>query len=139
MVDAGGVSLSHTPSVGSLFSRRQIQEYGGYITDITRVWPISGTFTAAQKDLYNAVLATQRHCISLCRANASVSLDGLHEIAEAKLTDQLKQLGFDMSGKVRRYLSEIYYIPGLTPHLCPSGSGCPLSPPPQPLHRSRCP
>ncbi|MCJ1451388.1 hypothetical protein MMC28_001724 [Mycoblastus sanguinarius] len=74
-------------------------EYGGYITDITRTWPVSGHFAHAQKDLYDAVLTTQRHCISLCRANASVSLDELHNIAETDLKDQLSQLGFDMSGK----------------------------------------
>lgn len=73
-------------------------ECGGYITDITRTWPVSGTFTPAQKDLYNAVLTTQRQCISLCRANAKVSLDELHNIAGTALTDQLKQLGFDTSG-----------------------------------------
>ncbi|KAI4185901.1 MAG: hypothetical protein L6R41_003838 [Letrouitia leprolyta] len=73
-------------------------EYGSYITDITRTWPISGTFTPAQKDLYNAVLATQRTCTSLCRANAPNSLDKLHEIAERTLKDSLSQLGFDMSG-----------------------------------------
>lgn len=77
-----------------------IQEYGGYITDITRTWPVSGTFTPAQKDLYNAVLTTQRQCISLCRANANVSLDELHDIAETELRDHLKQLGFDMSRNV---------------------------------------
>ncbi|KAM0803744.1 putative metallopeptidase family M24 [Usnea florida] len=73
-------------------------EYGGYITDITRTWPISGAFTPAQRDLYNAVLTTQRQCISLCRANANVSLDELHNITEKALKDQLQQLGFDMSG-----------------------------------------
>ena len=61
---------------------------------------MSGRFSPAQKDLYSAVLATQRRCVSLCRANASLSLDNLHDIAEADLKDQLKQLGFDMSGKV---------------------------------------
>ena len=79
---------------------KSFQEYGGYITDITRTWPISGTFTPAQKDLYNAVLTSQRECISLCRANANLSLDDLHNIAESSLTDQLRQLGFDMSGNV---------------------------------------
>ncbi|KAI4284742.1 MAG: hypothetical protein L6R38_001198 [Xanthoria sp. 2 TBL-2021] len=73
-------------------------EYGSYITDITRTWPISGTFTAPQKDLYNAILATQRTCIALCRADASNSLDKIHQIAEASLKDSLSQLGFDMSG-----------------------------------------
>ena len=79
---------------------KSFQELGGYITDITRTWPVSGTFTPAQKDLYNAVLTTQRDCIALCRANANLSLDELHNIAESSLTDHLKQLGFDMSGKV---------------------------------------
>lgn len=76
-------------------------EYGGYITDITRTWPISGAFTPAQKDLYEAVLTTQRLCISLCRANANVSLDELHNIAEINLKDQLKQLGFAVNDNVR--------------------------------------
>ncbi|KAL8866863.1 MAG: hypothetical protein Q9174_006032 [Haloplaca sp. 1 TL-2023] len=76
-------------------------EYGNYITDITRSWPISGTFTPPQKDLYNAILATQRTCISLCRASSANSLDKLHEIAENTLKDSLKGLGFDMSGNVR--------------------------------------
>lgn len=74
-------------------------EYGGYITDITRTWPVSGKFSQAQRDLYTAVLSTQRHCISLCRANASLSLDQLHEAAESSLREQLLDLGFDMSGR----------------------------------------
>ncbi|KAL8797849.1 MAG: hypothetical protein Q9195_000201 [Heterodermia aff. obscurata] len=74
-------------------------EYGGYITDITRTWPLSGQFNDAQKDLYTAVLSTQRSCISMCRASAGMSLDKLHEIAEESLKDSLSQLGFNMSGK----------------------------------------
>ena len=74
-------------------------EYGGYITDITRTWPVSGTFTPAQKDLYNAVLIAQRHCVSLCRVNASLSLDQIHEACKASLKDSLSQLGFDTSAK----------------------------------------
>ena len=99
LVDAGGVGLS-TPNHFLATFLIPLQEYGGYITDITRTWPISGTFTSAQRDLYNAVLTTQRQCISLCRANANVSLDELHNIAEKALKDQLQQLGFDMSGNV---------------------------------------
>ncbi|KAI4199626.1 MAG: hypothetical protein LQ350_004501 [Teloschistes chrysophthalmus] len=73
-------------------------EYGNYITDITRTWPIKPTFTPPQKDLYNAILATQRTCISLCRASASNSLDKIHQVAEETLRDSLVGLGFDMSG-----------------------------------------
>ncbi|KAI4169741.1 MAG: hypothetical protein LQ343_005482 [Gyalolechia ehrenbergii] len=80
------------------------QEYGNYVTDITRTWPISGTFNPSQKDLYNAILTTQRTCTSLCRANASNSLDKIHQIAEATLKDSLSQLGFDMSGNALEIL-----------------------------------
>ncbi|KAI1478084.1 Creatinase/aminopeptidase [Daldinia eschscholtzii] len=73
-------------------------EYGTYITDITRTWPVSGKFNQAQKDLYNAVLRAQRSSISLCRASANVTLDKLHQITENALRDQLQQLGFDLSG-----------------------------------------
>ncbi|KAL9113820.1 MAG: hypothetical protein Q9187_007558 [Circinaria calcarea] len=74
-------------------------EYGGYITDITRTFPPSHKFTPSQSDLYNAILAVQRTCISLCRADANITLDKLHEIAETALKDNLVGLGFDMSGK----------------------------------------
>lgn len=76
------------------------QEYGGYITDITRSWPVSGKFSGPQKDLYEAILKVQRSCVALCRENANLSLDKLHSIAEDGLKDQLKQLGFDVSGTV---------------------------------------
>ncbi|KAI9745379.1 MAG: DEAH-box RNA helicase prp16, partial [Chaenotheca gracillima] len=75
-------------------------EYGGYITDITRTWPVNGKFSPAQKELYEAVLGVQRSCISLCRQDANVSLDKLNSIAESGLKDALSQLGFDLSGKV---------------------------------------
>lgn len=74
-------------------------EYGGYISDITRTWPVNGIFAPAQKDLYEVVLKVQRSCISMCRANANISLEKLHQIAENSLQDQLQQLGFDMSGR----------------------------------------
>jgi intermediate cleaving peptidase 55 len=71
--------------------------YGGYVTDITRTWPVSGTFSPAQKDLYNLLLSVQRSCIALCRTSASVSLDKLHTIASNSLSAGLADLGFDMS------------------------------------------
>ena len=77
---------------------------GNYITDITRTFPVSGAFSTAQKDLYTAVLNTQRTCISLCRASSNISLDRLHEIAERSLKDQLGNLGFDVSGNAMEFL-----------------------------------
>ncbi|KKY17489.1 putative xaa-pro dipeptidase app [Phaeomoniella chlamydospora] len=73
--------------------------YGGYISDITRAYPASGKFSTAQKDLYEAILSVQRSCVSMCRESAKVSLDKLHDIAEAGLKENLKSLGFDVSGR----------------------------------------
>jgi len=73
-------------------------EYGGYISDITRTWPINGKFSAPQRDLYSAILNVLRTCVSLCRESAGLSLDRLHSIAESNLKEQLTQLGFDVTG-----------------------------------------
>lgn len=70
-------------------------EYGGYITDITRTWPVSGKFSPAQKDMYEMILAVQKSCISLCREDADTTLDKLHRVAENGLRNGLKDLGFD--------------------------------------------
>lgn len=72
-------------------------EYGGYITDISRTWPVSGKFSAAQRDLYNTVLDVQRACVSMCFTETQMSLDKLHKIAVRELGLGLAQLGFDMS------------------------------------------
>jgi intermediate cleaving peptidase 55 len=82
--------------------------YGGYVTDITRTWPVSGKFAPAQKDLYNLLLSVQRSCVALCRTSASVSLDKLHSIASNSLSAGLTDLGFDMSAPDA--------IPTLFPH-----------------------
>jgi intermediate cleaving peptidase 55 len=78
-------------------------EWGTYISDITRTWPVNGKFSEPQRDLYNAVLNVHRSCVSLCRESAGLSLDKLHGIAENGLKDQLQQLGFDVSGSVSRF------------------------------------
>jgi len=72
-------------------------EYGTYITDISRTWPVNGKFTPAQRDLYEAVLTVQRSSISLCRENANLSLDDIHDHTSAGLLEQLKGLGFDIT------------------------------------------
>ncbi|KEQ86913.1 hypothetical protein M438DRAFT_343333 [Aureobasidium pullulans EXF-150] len=73
-------------------------EYGGYITDITRTWPVNGKFTDPQRELYEMILKVQRSVVSLCREDADLSLDKLHRITETGLRDGLKSLGFNMEG-----------------------------------------
>jgi intermediate cleaving peptidase 55 len=73
-------------------------EYGTYISDITRTWPVSGRFTGPQRDLYEAVLTAQRESVALCRASAGLTLDRLHSATEAALRRELRSLGFNTDG-----------------------------------------
>ncbi|KAL1591683.1 aminopeptidase [Paraconiothyrium brasiliense] len=99
-------------------------EYGGYITDISRTWPVNGKFNPAQKDLYQLLLNVQRSCVSLCTVSSQLTLDRLHRIASRTLADGLKDLGFDMSNDaietifphhVGHYVGlDVHDSPGLT-------------------------
>ena len=41
-------------------------EYHGYVSDVTRTWPVSGQFTAGQRELYEAVLRVKQASIKVC-------------------------------------------------------------------------
>ena len=40
-------------------------ELHGYASDVTRTWPISGTFTAAQAHIYDIVLDVHRYALRI--------------------------------------------------------------------------
>lgn len=42
-----------------------LENHSGYASDITRTFPVTGTFTQPQRLLYQAVLNVQKKCISL--------------------------------------------------------------------------
>ena len=99
-------------------------EYGGYIADITRSWPVTGKFSDPQRDLYEAILRVQRTSVSLCRESANMTLDKIHQVTEHGLKDALKQLGFDMSGNAMDVLfpHHVGHYIGLDVHDCPGYS-----------------
>ncbi|XP_065916735.1 xaa-Pro aminopeptidase 3-like [Dysidea avara] len=66
-------------------------EYHGYVSDITRTWPVNGHFTPAQRALYEAILDVQNKIIKVTKAGET--LDHLHHIASNLLTEALKSLG----------------------------------------------
>lgn len=51
-----------------------------YASDITRTFPVSGTFSDPQRDLYQAVLNVQKECVAQCRAGET-NLNALHRIS----------------------------------------------------------
>ena len=67
-------------------------EYGYYASDITRTYPISGTFRPAQKAIYELVLKANVACIELAGQD-SVTTGDIHQKAIAILTQGLIDLG----------------------------------------------
>ena len=66
-------------------------EYKGYAADITRSWPIGGTFTDAQKEIYEIVLDAQEQAIAACRVGNPYNQP--HEVARSVLAEGLIRLG----------------------------------------------
>ncbi|KAJ3028109.1 hypothetical protein HK097_006029, partial [Rhizophlyctis rosea] len=66
-------------------------EYGHYVADVTRTWPVSGKFTPAQRKLYSAVLKAQKHCISLIKPSTT-TLDTLHNESHSILKQELSTI-----------------------------------------------
>ncbi len=54
-------------------------ELDGYASDITRTFPVSGTFSAAQRDVYELVLAAQAKAIEAVKPNSP--FEAYHEAA----------------------------------------------------------
>ena len=73
-------------------------EYGYYAADITRTFPVNGTFSAEQREIYELVLAAQQVCIAA--AAPGVTLEDLHQRATRVLCEGLISLGV-LSGSVQ--------------------------------------
>ncbi|HMG21481.1 MAG TPA: aminopeptidase P N-terminal domain-containing protein [Kofleriaceae bacterium] len=88
-------------------------EYQHYTADITRTWPASGRFTAAQRRVYDAVLATQKSAIAMVRPG--ITLDDIHDHCVRRLTEAMLELGL-LSGTVDERVADHgfrkYYMHG---------------------------
>jgi len=81
-------------------------EYDHYTADITRTWPASGRFTAPQRRVYEAVLATQKSAIAMARPG--VTIDELHAHCIRGLTEAMLQLGL-LTGTVEDRIADLGY------------------------------
>ncbi|MGD9905775.1 MAG: aminopeptidase P N-terminal domain-containing protein [Vicinamibacterales bacterium] len=72
--------------------------YQGYTIDITRTYPVSGTFTEAQKDIYRIVLAAQE--AGMAAAKVGNKTADVEKAAEEVVKEGLLKLGLitDASG-----------------------------------------
>jgi Xaa-Pro aminopeptidase len=66
-------------------------EFDRYAADITRTWPVSGTFTAEQLELYEIVDAARAAGVDACRPGRTIA--DVHTAAVAVLREGLEGLG----------------------------------------------
>jgi len=66
-------------------------EWDHYTADITRTWPANGKFTAAQRKVYELVLATQKHAVAMAKPGGTI--DEIHDYCVKNLTEGMVELG----------------------------------------------
>jgi Xaa-Pro aminopeptidase len=66
-------------------------ELGGYVSDVTRTWPLSRRFSPPQRALYDAVRAAHAACIAAVRPGATLA--SLHALAVRELSIGIEALG----------------------------------------------
>jgi Xaa-Pro aminopeptidase len=66
-------------------------EYGYYASDVTRTFPVSGTFNTPQRTIYELVLSAQESSIEATRAGAT--LEEIHEASVKVITSGLIEIG----------------------------------------------
>lgn len=90
--------LHHQPS-SSIMQNNDIviidsgAQYNHYCADITRTYPVSGTFTTRQKEVYNCVLETQEYIADIIKPgywiyNEQEQEKSLHHLSVAFLKDR---------------------------------------------------
>jgi Xaa-Pro aminopeptidase len=86
-------------------------EYHGFTADITRTIPVSGKFTAEQKQIYDLVLAAQEEAMKICKPGLSFS--DLNSATVQVITKGLKELKIITNDRDARQ----YYPHGCCHHI----------------------
>jgi len=81
-------------------------EHDGYASDVTRTFPINGTFSPAQKEIYELVLASQEAAFR--KAKPGNHWNDPHEAAVKVLTKGLLELGL-LKGKLNELIKDGAY------------------------------
>ena len=79
--------------------------------DITRTYPVSGTFTPAQKDIYAIVLQAQDEAVQVARPGSSLA--AIHNKTVEVIKAGLLRLGLITDASGDQY--KMWYTHGATP------------------------
>jgi len=100
---------SHRMDAGQLLLMDVGGEYSLYATDVTRTIPVSGKFSARQRELYDIVLGAQNAALAAVKPGmtlARTGLNSLHQIAYQHINTRGKDQAGNPLGK--------YFIHGLS-------------------------
>ena len=96
---------------GSLLLMDLGAKYRGYCADITRTYPVNGTYTERQRQVYDIVLAANREVVKT--AKPGMTLKELNEIAKKVLAAGCMNLGLiEKEDEI-----DTYYMHGVSHHL----------------------
>jgi Xaa-Pro dipeptidase len=73
-----------------------------YASDVTRTFPISGTFSKESREIYDIVLNMQKECLNLCKPGQN--WDDVHVHAHRLVIEGLLKLGILKGGSVEEIL-----------------------------------
>ena len=83
-------------------------EVEGYSADITRTFPVNGSFTPAQKAVYDVVLDAQQKAIT--RVRAGVAFDSIHQASLTAIVEGLIRLEI-LKGEPEKLIKDEAYKP----------------------------
>jgi Xaa-Pro aminopeptidase len=83
-------------------------EFGHYASDITRTFPVNGTFSARQKEIYEIVLEAQLASIAATKPGAT--LEQIHRASVETITRGLVRIGL-LTGDVEKLIEAEAYKP----------------------------
>jgi len=75
-----------------------------------RTFPVNGKFTAPQRELYAALLATQKALVRECAVARGHSLDTLHRRSVDLLRAELERIGLPCAGTVLERVLYPHYL-----------------------------
>ena len=75
-----------------------------------RTFPVNGTFTLPQRELYAALLTTQKTLVKECAVAHGHSLDSLHRLSVNLLRAELGKIGVPCEGPVLERILYPHYL-----------------------------
>lgn len=97
-------------------------EHNGYNSDITRSWPVGGSFTAEQAAVYDIVLAAKKECIAMVKPG--VAFADIQRHSQDMIVQGLRDMGVLKAEPVSAEARKLFYPHGLghwlglDPHDC---------------------